>query len=198
MISDTLEKDLQSYAKIKRQDTFNRLYAPLVQLFKWLCSKQYSNINQSDYKDIEQLALLRITKDMRHFKPEKGMSATSFARMLLSQELMKHKKIIDNTTKLSVEYDSDRDNRETPEVIAGDNKTLNDYKQKLIEHYSGSAQVEHRPVIKVIVETLDNKALIDMKHIDRLQFYATKCECSTYKVNEVIKTIKTLRLAESI
>lgn len=64
-------------------------------MFKWVMANQYRTCPESDYEDLLQLVLIRVTKDMKYFRPNRGMSAVSFLRCLIQQEIHKQKRRIE-------------------------------------------------------------------------------------------------------
>lgn len=113
MISETLEKDLRAYAKRRNKKLFEeKIYAPLVHLVNWIVSKEYNHCTITDKQDVTQMVLIRITKDMKHYKEDKGTTAVSFVRMLISQELHKNKRRFERRN-VEVEYNTEADDRAT-------------------------------------------------------------------------------------
>jgi hypothetical protein len=194
MHSDTLESDLRSYARRRTDSVFQRIHQPLVQLIKWICRNKYQSITYANYGDVEQQAILRIMRDMRYYNPKRGMTATSFARMLLTQEIVKQRNAYEDNVKCEVLYDGNKDNR----TYEFDHESIvHDYRRKLIE-YLATAPTAHRIVIRSIINNLSNPDLVDMRQPDRLRYYAKQCHCSVWIVGETIRRIRKAGLHKDI
>lgn len=195
MHSSSLNEDLISYSKAKRQSTFGRIYPPLIYLFKWLVAKQYQTITNADYKDLEQLALIRIINNIHRYNPDKGMTAVSYVRMLLSQELSLQRNKIEKDKSRCIEYNQQKDSRS---IECGNNGIrLEDYRLQLSK-YMLTAPLTHRKVIRVLINTLGKKELNDMKYMDRLRYYSIKANKPVHIVSEVIRTIRKAQLMNGV
>lgn len=105
MKSPTLEHDLQRYAKRRSKNLFHeKLYDPLNTLIDWVISKEYNCLNLIAKQDIKQLIMVRIIKDIKYYKPDRGAKAFSFVRMLISQELHKNKRKLERIANMEDEY----------------------------------------------------------------------------------------------
>jgi DNA-directed RNA polymerase specialized sigma subunit len=192
MHSPTLEEDLQRYAKCRKQTTYNKIHIPLIYLIKWIVAKVvFTPISSYDYQDIEQLCLLRVIRDIKYWRPEKGKTALSFVRMIITQEirLRCHKlKKIENKTEL---YNGNKDNR-TNDSTLSDNQPidLSDYQQRLISYSTVVSDKQFACIVRVISKSLDNQSVQAMRYKDRLNYYASK---SNRTVNQVIRCIKEIR-----
>ena len=123
------------------------------------------------------------------------MSAISFARMLLSQEITKQRNLIETDNKRKIEYDCNTDDRS---YEFEHESIINDYRQRLKEYSKGNATDNQQKIITVILDNLTNNELVDMKHNDRLKFYSKQCGKSVWLVNETVKNIRKAQLYKGI
>lgn len=185
MFNETFEEDLKQYAQTQCHELFsNRLYEPLSQLFKWICSKQASNLSFADFEDIQQQVIIYVMKKIKYFKIDKGVTAVSFVRMLMAQELHYRKKQL--TKNLCAEYKEDEDTR-----IFFEPKTdaLETYKERL-EKYRLTIPVRNRKVITVLIASITDNNVNRLNYADKISYFARKANVSKYVVLKIIRDIK--------
>ncbi len=113
-ISPTLEKDLATFAICKRnkkQLFEKKLYRPIKYIFCWLIKKQYSACRPDNLDDIRQSVMLRVYTDFRYYRPNKGRTAISFLRLIISQEIYKQMQVLEKYYSRNVDYQKEDDNR---------------------------------------------------------------------------------------
>jgi DNA-directed RNA polymerase specialized sigma24 family protein len=190
MYNDTLEDDLKSYAKSRQPQLFNtRLYLPLVQLFKWICSQQRIVFTPSDLQDVQQLALLRVFKDIPKYDPTKGMSAFSFVRMIMTQEIILRKKRLHKWECRLEEYNGNEDARQyESQRITNHQRLLSDFQIHL-----GNKE---KRICRVIRESLNAPEVIAMTKHQRIAYYASKAGTTHSLVKKTLNEIKEARLTD--
>ena len=190
MYSETLEKDLLQYAKRRSETNFNRIYAPLVNVYMWLVSKQYSTISPTDFEDVKQLVLLRVIKDIHYFKPNKGNTCFSFVRMIMSQELHKRKKVIDKQNSKTIQYNSNYDTREDYTFTTSPNAFITEYQSKL-DAYIPQAPKQHRKVLRALIRMLPQwHTLNGIGYMQRIKMIAKKSKATKYIVIQTLHDLK--------
>jgi len=180
MHSPTLENDLISYAKQRKQSVFNRIYQPLIQIIKWQLSTKYGNQTCKHFDDIQQLCLLRIFKELHYYKPNKGMTAISFARMLINQEINKQALINMKRDSVLDEYDIDSDTRQYDTTY---DDMVKDIKDRLIQ-YSSIIPVEYKTLMDTLidcVQTIDIGELTYKQKVNYLSQRSGESKCLVIK-----------------
>jgi hypothetical protein len=193
MYNNTFKENLTLYAKNQNEEMFTKLYEPLCHMFKWLCSRQGKYISASDFEDVQQLVMIRIIKEIKYYKPGKGMSVISFVRMIMSQELMARKLEIDIRHNSSVEHDCDKDTRtveDGPDRVAI-------YKE-LLEDYKATIPFRYRKIINVLIKALNNKKICSLSYVDKIAYISKRAKVSSKIVIRIIKGIKDKRFYEKI
>lgn len=194
MVSPTLEQDLLRYSKRRSGKNFDKVYVPLTHIFDWLVSKQYSTVSSADYHDIKQLVFLRVVRDIKYYKPDKGNTCLSFVRMIMTQELHKQKRLVDTNKFKTTQYDTNKDSRhdETTE----ERNMVSDY-QLVLESYLVDAPLLQRKVLKTLIQLLPQwEKITTMPYQQRIAFIAKKSRSSKYLVVQTFADIKRKRIID--
>lgn len=195
MISETLEQDLQTYAKHRRQSVFNKIYLPLTNVLRWLCHKQYSNITNEDFNDVKQMVMLKVIKDIKYYKPTKGTTALSFVRMLMSQELMKQKRKIESGNNHNTTYlDEIEIDLETISPL----KDLTDDYQMLLEQYQHTAPDNQKKIVGYLIQEVSAKNTLGMTSKERKEYISKVTGMRINLVSETLRDIRKQKLRECL
>jgi DNA-directed RNA polymerase specialized sigma subunit len=191
MISLTLEEDLKEYALSNSNQLFEeKLYAPLVNVINWVFSKQYNNCNVTDKKDLTQLILIRITKNMKYYNPSKGVSAQGFVQMLISQEIHKNRRKIEQRNE-DVEYVTEYDKRIiSTEAYNVSIKEIISILEEYMKHHSLNAN--NRKVVISLILILRNEHIkwIGSLLADRIKMIKKHSGTTTNVIKETLVMIK--------
>ena len=197
MISETLEQDLQRYAKRRDKKLFNeKLYAPVVHIIQWVLSKEYNNCSLSDKEDLTQLALIRITKDMHYYRDNKGRTAVSFMRLLVRQEIHKQKHRIERR-EVEEEYKADSDCR------AEDHNNYSITVTEMVEVLSKyrntvGLELDNVKVIDALVTVLrvDYLAWVKAKSITKIAMIKKHSKTTNQSIIDTLALIRDARLMQ--
>jgi len=190
MINENLENDLRQYAKSPDDDLFvDKIYPPLCNIFKWLCACKKATFGNADYKDCQQSALIEVLKYIKRFNVKRKMSAISYCRMIMSQEITRRMVRLQNTNMRMLELED----KHTNSLPVNENLNNINHTEQL-RRYMTAAPASHFKVIKIIMGSLNNNKVISMRQTERVAYYAKKAGVSKYLVYQVIKQIKQAKL----
>lgn len=190
MRSSTLEQDLQSYAKQRKQSVYDRLYHPLCSLIRWQCTQHhFRNTLYQLYDDIQQLCLLRIHKELKYYRKDKGMSAITFVRMMIRQEL--NKQMIRHGKKNNgfEEYIADKDGREYRTTY---NDTVAEC-QDILKDHRATLPREQRSIVTALMVLLQRTDISDMTTKEKIARIAKRCHKSRNSVIKCLNSLKSIK-----
>jgi len=193
-----IEDKLREYAKETTNNTlFNQLQPAIVNVFNWLISKQYPAVTYHNKQDILQSTYVRIVKYMGYYKPDKGQTAFSWLRNMISQEISLRRNNILNLNEYR--YDSHLDLRKTDEC-----KTLVRVNEmvRLLNVYTktnrGNITKEDRKNINAIKKLLTKESIrfCSLNKNDMVNRIQTVSKQSLSSVKNTLGKIKEQHLTE--
>lgn len=206
-VSPTLEKDLIRYAKSKNRSGVKNnnklfqdlLYKPILNITNWVLFRHYNECSLADKKDIQQAVMIRVMKDLKYFKGSKGRTAFSFLRMIIIQEVVRNKKLIQSRESRLVEYDDANDDRTTEDNTYS--VTVNEMIQRLERFIQSNGLTEpQRKVVGSLMVMLGEDyymAWLKATYKERITMLKDISKVSNEMIRETLNMVKTANLFET-